>query len=554
MGDADGSVNSIERAIGTYLSGSETKSIVTPGELVEWSLHVKAGQVVVAEARSEAFDPGLQIQDENKKIVARNDDRYPGDQRPLLLWRCPADGTYSLQVVSFNNKAGGQVFMRTRTYDTVDLLADGWITKDLNTQQPFLVRIPMKAGQIKEVFADFNGDFLQFRHRQVIGPTGLPDINLSRSIREAVSPLIAPVDGDYYVMEEPFGRNPGNAKAKITTREIVPAKLSKEGSVSAPAPTDRPAIWELSVKAGDLLEASAPDLHLDSRFVLAVQPDVSKFDLSKHESNPFVPQPSARTGENDGVFEMLPGRARDGRVAVFYVHKDAKLWIATNGAGPDGKQYSVRVKPAAAEFVASQPNNGRLRIGNTDYWAFVANAGDVMSLSSTAGSFTQHLVIRDPEMNEIRQTTAGPDQTSDSWRMIVQKPGRYLVAMSCLGNGGGGDYSFSRRVFSAKEFSRATPAKGEIAEGDVQIWKFTATPNDPLLIRWNSTNWDYDVSIYNEKGQEAGFQREQIDKNNTLGILKVDKPQTFLIVLTGAWAKSAYSIELNGIPTTNGRG
>jgi hypothetical protein len=193
-------------------------------------------------------------------------------------------------------------------------------------------------------------------------------------------------------------------------------------------------------------------------------------------------------------------------------------------------------------------NAGKLRIASTDYWAFDAKAGDVMTFNSSTSGFAQTLIVRDPDLNEVRNVDAGLDQVSDSWRMIVQKPGRYLVAVSCVGNGGGGDYSLSRKVLSAKDFGRSTPAKGEIAEGEIQIWKFTAKAKDPMLVRWTSTNWGYGVAIYDEKGQATDFQRQPIDKNNWLGILAPTEPLTFIIVLTGGKDKASYSIELGEIP------
>jgi hypothetical protein len=141
------------------------------------------------------------------------------------------------------------------------------------------------------------------------------------------------------------------------------------------------------------------------------------------------------------------------------------------------------------------------------------------------------------------------DQTSDTWRMIVQKPGRYLVQVSCLGDGGGGEYSLSRKVLHAKEFGVNVPAKGEIGNGEIQIWKFSATPGNPLFVKWNSTNWSYDVAVYDDKGQPSGFQREKLDDQHQLGILSVSQPRTFIIVLTGT-AKATYSIELVPIRET----
>jgi hypothetical protein len=543
----DGTTQGVERAISTYLNGNELKSILTPGDPLEWQLELKAGQVVVAEARSETFDPAMEIATKDK-VLSINDDRYPGDQRPLLFWRCEQDGTYFLRVRSFRDKAGGQVLVRFKTYHSIDLSSGEKVEKEMDARAPFLLRIPMKAGQLKDVVADMGGNnhYMSFYYNQVIASNGLPDINLSKPLSGAVTAVMAPVAGDYYIMYTPStDRDAKTGRVRVGTRDVIPGKLTKEGNAYiAKAPTNVPTLWEIDVKKGEFLEASATDLHLQCKFVLAEVPDVSKHDLSKPETNPFFPRPRVA---NEEPFDELPARARDGRITVFHVKRDAKLWLATNGLGPENKQFTVRVKPAAEAFAADGPNAGKLRIGNTDYWAFNANAGDVMTLNTNAANFAQHISVRDPDLEEIRESTAAPDQTTENWRMIVQKPGRYLVAVSCLGDGGGGEYSLSRKVFQAKEFNLAVPAKAQIGQGDIQIWKFTATPNNPLLIRWSSDVWAYDISIYNEKGQQADFQRQAIDDHSTLGILRVDRPQTFVIVLTGNGAKANYAIELSSV-------
>ena len=75
-----------------------------------------------------------------------------------------------------------------------------------------------------------------------------------------------------------------------------------------------------------------------------------------------------------------------------------------------------------------------------------------------------------------------------------------------------------------------------------------------MPVHWNSTNWNYDVAIYDEAGRRADFQRQPIDDHNLYGLLKVDKPLTFILVLTGTGTSANYTIELGPIPGTGSRG
>ncbi|MEQ1936015.1 MAG: hypothetical protein ABL962_19345, partial [Fimbriimonadaceae bacterium] len=214
------------------------------------------------------------------------------------------------------------------------------------------------------------------------------------------------------------------------------------------------------------------------------------------------------------------------------------------------KPYTLHLGPAARAFNDTEPISSDLKIGYTDYWSFDAKVGDVMTINSKAFPFSQGLTLYDPDYNQLWRRDAEIDEASMAGNLIVTKPGRYHFAFSAFGNGASGKYELARKVFTSKEFSKATPASGEIAEGQVQVWKFTAKPGDPLLMRWKSAAWNYSIAVYEDNGTRASFPLVDIDATTRYGILNVDKPRTYLIVLMGTGAATKYSIELNDLPGT----
>ncbi len=556
----DQRLQAIENAIGAYLNAEELKSILTPGESVEWKVDLKVGQVIVAEARSDAFDPALEIVDGKDKVLASNDDRFPGDQRPLLFWECDKDGTYLLRARSFMNKAGGQFFARYNQYDTMPL-ETGQIEErpfDKPIGSLILFKVPMKAGQIKRIMVETpNNRYMAATLRQKIGPLGLPDIELAAPLYpttgdpaarvRGANVIMAPVDGNYYILSDLWAVDRGILRA--SAKELLPQSLTGMPA-SDSAATDTPSVWTLSVKAGDFIQVAAPELHLESQLVVAEKPDVAKYDLGKPEANPFFPKPKAKDADPGPAFVGMWARARDPRSVLLIAKRDATLWIASNGSGPDGGQYTLTVRPAAKPYTEAGQLGSKLQIGNTDYWAFDAKVGDVMELTSGSQSFSEHMILRDPDLNPLWDLQAVPDQSALSGLLVVTKPGLYLAAISSLGDGGGGDYSLSRKVYGSKEFSKGKPAQGEIAKGEVQVWKFTVQPKDPLLIRWKSSGWGYDTAVYLDNGARAGLPLTEVDEHSRFGILKVDQPTTYLLVLTGTGGKATYSIDLSDLPGT----
>lgn len=543
-------VQEIEAQISSYLNGEEVKNILTPGEHCDWSLDLKVGQVVIAEARSEAFDPALEVVDAKEKVLASNDDRFPGDQRPLLLWRCEQDGAYTLRARCFRNKSGGQFSLRFVIYDSIDLGTDKPTEKTFEAPTKFLMRIPMKAGQIKQIIVE-DPDWQKYTTPQLgqtISPLGLPDIGLAKPLNSAIGEaIVAPVDGDYYVFAYTYEAS--RRTVRVRCNEVQPSSPRKEGDgYSALAPTGAPVIWSIPVKAGEILEASTSGVGLQSDLAVAEQPDFPSFSVKKPETNPFFPKATGKAPAAGPAFTELPARARDPRIKVFMVERDANLWLATNGGGEPKKQFSFSVRSAAKNYVEGKNSGAKLTIGNTEYWTFDAKVGEVMTFKSTASAFAEKIVVRDPDLGNVKSDEATPDQTKLEWDMVVQKPGRYLVAVSAIGDGGGGEYGLERHTFPPRVFGKGLPARGELANGETQVWEFTAKPDEPLFMHWQSPSSGYSVMIRDDKGADAWLGLTGIDAHNSYGVLKVDKPKTFMIVLSGLSDKAEFLIELGDIP------
>ena len=178
---------------------------------------------------------------------------------------------------------------------------------------------------------------------------------------------------------------------------------------------------------------------------------------------------------------------------------------------------------------------------------FEAKVGEVMTFEFVATGFAQKVIVRNPNLEEVLRADAMPDQSNVPWSMITETPGRYLVAISSLGDGGGGEYTLSRKVYAPTEFGKGKPAAGNFADGQTQVWKFSARPDEPLFIHWTGTG-AYGASVRDETGAPVGIGLTRVDDRNEFGILKVSRPTTFLIVLTPGDKKGSFSIELSDLP------
>ncbi len=536
--------SSTDYAISSYLKAPEIKSILTPGEYCEWKLDLKAGQVVIADAQSEMFDPALEVVDSTEKVLATNDDRYPGDQRPLLLFRCPADGSYSLRVRCFKNKAGGQFSLRSQIFDSIDTGPNKTVEKQLAAGTQYLIRIPMKAGEFKMLgFAYLdrvNG--LQVQLGEFISPLGLPVFSQGHEdFTPASQAIIAPVDGDYYAYMQLVW---GSGKIRVNTQSIAPIDLEQKGNVrTGNGKAGSLNIWRMQAKAGEILEFAIPTLYSSSRLEIWEEPNVTCYNLKDPEKNPFFPSTKAVVIP----ISSLVKRDRDSRYQVLRILKDATLWISSYGSGPKEGEYALTVKPATMELKHDKQVSQPLAVGSTDYWSFDADLGDVMTLDFSTTHFVAEVQVYDPVFSGIMGLASDPDQNPLHTMMTITKPGRYVVSVRSAGSGGGGDYTIQRKTYPPRFVAKGSPAKDEIAKGETHVWKFTVQPHNPVLFHWKSLSNAPEYRIYNEDQTGAMFSTSYAS-GHLYGVIDVSKPTTYMVVVTTRSDKSSYLLELLDLP------
>lgn len=556
QGERDNYANfarAINEKISRYLNGEDVRSILTPGEVTEWTLEMKTDQVVVAEAWSDVFDAALEVADDQGKAVAFNDDRWVGDQRPLLLWRCEKAGTYSLRAKCFQNKAGGPVNVRYKVYDSYMLSSDNWLEHEIEGDgggKEFLLRIPLKKNEMVQLAQERRDKDKNVWASLLaaISPSGLPDANLLGDFDKAfTAPIRAAVPGDYYVLAQTSSQ--GKRSIRMRALPITDKALAWAGKeLTDQALANKVNLWSFSVKKGEIIEVTAAELNPATQILTRPAPKDWVIDPKKPETNPFGPASAVAAQKEGPAFEELPGRDRDGRVMVFRALRDTQVFSAVIPGLPATGNYTYRIEKADRDFGADAAQKATLRIGANDYWSFDAKVGDVMDLTSDFQGYSQEVTVLDPGGNEFGHYFVPPDSYTMKETMFFETPGRYIVRVTSNGGGGGGSYSLSRHVLPAKEFGKGKPATGDLSDGKIHIWKFTAKPGEPLWIHWTSSDWSYGFTVRDGEGRLTSLPMTVVDQSQRYGILTVDKPRDYLIVLMPNGSKAKYSIEIGDIP------
>lgn len=558
----DRTVASISQRISTYLNSSPVESIVTPGDFSQWPLDLKAGQVVIAEAQSDAFDPALEIADGAGKIVAANDDRYPGDQRPLLLFEAPAAGSYKLRVKGYHNTAGGLAKVNWVVISSAPANLNGPQTLPADATKPLLLEMHLKRGQLVRIGRPtFRAQYTTDASTgEVIAADGLPCPDLVPQIQPIANGrfFLAPVDGVYYLHvlpTEPDGSN-GSGSISFESQNMVIGPLN--GS-----PTDLlgkstgtgPQVWTAPFQAGDLFRFTCPQLAPDAQILAITAPDVSKYSLENPDTNPFFPMKDPVTVSEPQLF---PARARDGRQVVARMPATGGYWIASSGDRSDAaksdlnvtradKPISLTTAPGIAQQISSKAKGNEaqlsdaknrsestLILGGTSYFSVNANAGDILALNLASADFYAHLLCFAPNLGVIRNVTFGVDQTRDEWQLVCNQTGKYLFAVSCQGDGGGGKFSIAATSLPATDFGLGKSASVEVASGQVKVFRFQVKAHDPVILHLNSADPNARFDIYRGDGSDGNIGFSVLNANEKVAIINEGGDTTFIVVVHGA--------------------
>ena len=516
-------IDSIRQEIDLLFMNSTTgNGLLTPGEFVEWTVEAKQGQYIASQADSTVFDPALQILGPDGKVIAENDDRYPGDQRPLVLATAKTDGLHLIRARSFRDRSGGPVSARIATWDC----------QDLEIGKPTPVRFLASAGQLLRVSLKA-GQAVQFTYREgprgIVRPkaiyhgSGVP-LTVQRELRDLEPGLIlAPIDGEYLVCLPASG----GGTALLESLPMLEPGQPFESSA---------AIARVFLKAGQLVRVGVTG-PVSGQVAFVESPLSAKYDVKSANLHPFLPKP-----ENAVAFQTTTGREGDRRHQVLFAKRDTELWmLAVPGRDPAASRYSTFVQDAWTNLPeGGRGHSGRLPVGDTHYFRYPAKQGEVYLYELRAADFRPALYAVTDTGGPMHWGQYGElDRDVHSWVYEVGADGYTGLRLSGMGNGGGGAYRLSRTRVLPRTIEGGKPLEGKIQAEEAQLVEIKVPAKLPLVVKWTSDRWGYEVRYLTGRA----LQVRESDPNTVYAFLLEPEDRLIRFILQGREA-CKYRIEL----------
>lgn len=457
------------------LTGDEvTQSLIlTPGEKGEWVVDAKAGETIVATAKSTVFDPALEVVDEQGKVLASNDDEEPGIQSPRLAYRFPSTGKYRVWVKGYKSAAGGPFQMTLRKFESTLVESQKAVPLYLDDKGTRWLRVLGKKGQPFSVRVSVPS---QVPGYEVLDPNGKAIDEESFASSQTRIDVRRVIDGEYYI--KVHARLAAKALAEVSVEPI--SLFSVASGKPVPMRTLAPRSVELAlldVNPGDFVRIEAKSNGLKAGF--------SVESLESDQLPPFVSLVYDNRSKKGWATYLAKEK---GTVAIaIYHHNDLPI------------QYQLAV--ANPVLALDSTNSRTLALGQIEYYRVEGKPGEIMRFQANSTDFDVHLRLLDADGARIAEADDSSNGTDAVITAGLLNEGPYYLAVACFGMGGKGAYRLVQEKIAPMELVPGKPSTKPIVADDTQIWSIKARKGQRVVLSVQSKQAGLGVQVVGPRGQ-----------------------------------------------------
>lgn len=489
--------------------------ILTPGDKTNWDLKCKAGEVVILKVTSDTFDPGVEFCDKNDKKIMENDDEEDGVQSSLLLVYIEKEGDYRVHVKNYRNAGGGRYQLSVRRFVTKTVEAGKTLALEENADQRYYIRILAPKGKLVSMHGGAGFSSL-------IGENGKPQgwhpifngqlVNAFRAEQSA-----------YYarVHASPTKDDPTSISAVVATERPI-----EVGKPQQTTPADKGIdVWKLKVKDGDFLTFKARG----SRALPC-----------------YFPAAIGNIAEGGVGFKIIKSTRKweDTIMVMFTKTGDVDLCVPPSDAKAG---YTFSVVEAWRPWDGLSTLADQLQIGTTMYYGFDAKPAHMARLAASAKTFDLVYRLYDRHLNQVQ---AIDDQAEGDMNIAttVSLPagGRYYLAITCFGSGGGGPYQVDSTPIMANLLKLNETVQAELNGPLDGLWTMKVDKPQTLTIRLK-TQGSAPMHVIDPKGQEVAQRSMVLQAYDYLIAFEATMPGEYRIWREWKGVNETYSMRVGPI-------
>ena len=466
--------------LSTLQMGTTSNGYLEDGSSGEvWTFEGRAGEIVIVEARSLAFDTVVKLALRGDEF-ARDDDAGPGTNSRLVT-TLPSSANYTITVMAFAGGIGNYtVTVLSLSKDDVRSLEIDKSSSGSLRGEPSDGLWTFRGTRGQSVAIEATSDAFD-TSIQLISPTGDEVARDDDGGLGTNSRLLTTLqeDGIYRIMVAAFGDGTGDYE--VTVRDIeVTSSLEINRLAEGTLASSNAGHWTFDGIGGQTLIVEARSDDFDT-----------------------VIQLTSPTGDEIAWNDDGDQGSTDSRL-VATLPESGKYRVTVTAFDDRQGDYEVAVRSVnIAALTIDVPANGTLGEPSAGHWRFEGVGGQTVSVEASSDDFDTVIQLTSPTGDEIAWDDDGGRDPTDS-RLVATLPasGEYRIAVTAFRDRTG-DYQVAVRSLDTAVLSIDTPATGTL-EGEPSDghWRFEGVEGQRIRVDASSDDFDTIVQLTSPTGEE----------------------------------------------------
>ena len=522
----------------------ETKTaILTPGDRVEYKLKMKKGETVFAAATSDAFDPALSIEDDQKHELKKNDDRSDGDQSPFLIFRVPAEGTYTLKVLSYRAVSGGKFTLKMRTFIANDAPLgktrhEKPTYQDLrNSYDRVVFRLQGKKGAVydlRTVRAIQPRGSYPIGFLRIVGPTGVEAEDFERiGVANGVPVFKAKQDGDFYCE---YQGGDQTYETEFSPVETIAASSTFE-------------------KTFDLQPGELKVVEFPVKPDLIVRTIIGGGSLLTQVSAPS--KVGADIGGTDGrsygnaanwLWFRMNCDSDDDVVRVYHGEGTARVAIRAIASSP--RKVTFKNTEGLPTWTPGADVKDSLEIGDSRLFLIKLSNTELKRVQASASHFQTRLDIF-TLAGDLANSLCDRTKHKSADDLYFPEEGTFIVRLSCDGHGGSGEFVMARDLLTPAPYTLGAAQVLKLDGINFGLYSVNLEAGKRYVLMTDQPGNPLRADLLDDDGQFLISQRIQFDKVEVQYFVPT-RSGRHRLWLRGAPGERHFKFELHTPPSIGG--
>ncbi len=505
---------------------TDTASIETGGTR-EYNLTAREGETVIVAVTSSNFNPMVEIVSASGGRIAQNDDVRAGEQDAVLLARLSSAGAYRLRVTASPSASGaqtraGEYEITVRRFVPVQAEVGGRVEGTLGTGLKQWHRFSADAGQTLVVAARSSAFpatvEIYAQNGEAVAPESV-DVGAGEGESGGVLVFRAQQAGTYYARIAPTTGGQAGNNYSLTIAPVRTAPLAA-GGTSAARRLDAGGfdIYTFQGATGEVVRVTARTEGA-AGVTVRIVPATSGDGAAIPEAADAAPdgqrrrgranQPSSSSSTEVTLIPSvtaLPVSTKATGEAVALLAAAGTYQVVVSQASGLPVEYTLATSRPLNTFRNEGESTGTLALGSSDFWAIDGGAGGqgIARIEGLSDQFDARLEIYGPSGGLLGANDDGAGGRNAGLSFLMNDPGRYILRIHSLGDGGSGTYRLRRGANPARRLTLGERTEGVLQPDGTEIYSFQGRAGQSVIITVRSTAFDPKVALHAPDGSEVG--------------------------------------------------